>query len=144
MVIDRSYGTNLIESMMIDLCRIERDFDDVYNATLDEETGKLISGPRIKIYEGKCLISRILTKDIEIIDGEMPKYVDNAKMLIPYQDGVDIALGDYVAITKSTNDPRAEQTQFRVYSVEVFSHSVYRRIILRSVIDQLGSTRGAE
>lgn len=144
MNVNRSYGTELIESMMIDTCRISNDFADIYDAELNETTGLLEQPDKTIVYEGKCLVSRMLTRDIEIIDGEMTKFVDNVKILIPYTEGADIKLGDHVQIISSINDPRAETIQFRVYSVEVFTHTVYRRIIARAVIDQFGSMRGSK
>lgn len=144
MRINRALGRNFIESQMIDRCRIYRDVSGVFNAALDEVTGKLIDSlPEEDIYEGKCLISRVLTKDKEFYEGSMPKFANGYKLLVP-ATMTDGELGDFVEFTQTSYDPRILGMTFRITDIEVFSHTTYRRIMVTGVEDNIGSLKGAE
>lgn len=143
-VIPRNLGRQFIDSMMIDRCKITRNVSGVFDAVLDEDTGLLVEPEAEQaVYEGKCLISRVLTKDKEFYEADMPMYANGYKMLVP-SSMVDGALGDWVEVLASANDPRAVGRRFRITDIEVGTHPTYRRIMITSTEDNLGSLKGME
>ena len=142
--IPRSLGRSFIESFMIDKCRITRNVSGVFNATLDEETGELVDEVEdIVVYEGKCTIARILTRDKEFYEGEMPEFANGYKLLIP-ASVVGGQLGDTLVFTSTSHDPRILDLKFRITDIEVFTHTAYRRLSVTAIENSLGSLKGME
>lgn len=142
MVSLRTIGRNFIESQMIDTCEISRVLGK-QSGTLDTDTGLITRPDPVTIYAGKCVISRILTNDRDYREGEMPRYANTYKMLIPADQYVDGKIGDIVRLTSTTYDERLLADTFTVTNIKDSTHSTYRRVMIRSDQDALGSIHGA-
>lgn len=144
MEINRSYGIALLADVLIDECTITRDLSGPFDATLNETTGLLEGGDIETIYSGVCLIKSVETRDTQIIDGGMPKYANNYRLRIPFDEGVAVRLGDIVTVTTAQNDQALLNKVFKVFSFDVSTHSIYRGMWLQVLEDQLGSIRGSD
>lgn len=144
MEVNRTYGIALLADVLIDECVITRDVAGPFDATLNETTGLLEGGDTLTLYDGPCLIKSVETRDTQIIDGGMPKYANNYRLRIPFDDGADVRLGDTVTVTAAINDPALLDKVFKVFSFDVSTHSIYRGMWLQVLEDQLGSIRGSD
>jgi len=127
---------------MIDVCRITRNVSGVYDAVLDEDTGALVepASPEL-IYHGRCRIGTVRTKDHELHMASAPKFANTYKMLIPASVTAG-ELGDTVEIVSTAYDPRVLGREFRITDIEMFTHTVYRHLLIQSVEDNIGSLQG--
>lgn len=134
-------GVSFIESWMKDSCVITRQARGPWEATLDEDTFQLEYDTPVSVYSGKCLVSRILTRDKDVVQGAFPAFVNNYKLLLPNADSVDVRLGD--TVTVSSTDGRLDGSEFRITDVEKSTHQTYRRLHMIDVEDSVASEGSA-
>lgn len=135
-LIDRSIGIDFIASLMNENCSIYRAPMEVFDDVLDELTGELIATNNDTVlYSGPCIISTILTHDKEYFDGDMAKYINVYRMIVPIEGTESIRVGDEVVIDGYFADPGVDGMTLRIVTVDATTHRVFRRVLVGNIAD---------
>lgn len=95
-------GRLFIEALMVDECRIDRDYQGPKDDILDIDTGKLITpaSDKTTVYAGQCILTHLDRKELEYINAEEPLYRKMYRVHIPLAIS-DVRSGDIFTLTGS-------------------------------------------
>lgn len=142
-------GKLFIESLMVDSCRIDRDWRGVKDDILDEDTLKLIppANDLDVVYSGKCIMTALDRKELEYTNADEPLFRKMYRVLIPLE-ATDVRNGDlFTLIGSGPDEETGEHDQFllgaqmRVQQVTGGTFRTCRHLRVEDVREDHGVTR---
>lgn len=141
-------GIKFIERLMKDQCRIERDWQNIKDDILDEDTGELVkpAGDSIVTYSGKCILTHLTRKELEYTNAEQPLFRKMYRVNVPLS-AYDVRIGDVFFLTESgppestmEHDQYLLDTPMRVQQVDGGTFAAYRTIRVEDIREDHGVT----